>query len=434
MSIESIDCRATAARCLAAVSNGSSLSQQIPVFEAQVIEKDRALFRQLCYGVLRFYPRLAGISQRLISKPLKNKHRDIQMLVMLGLYQLSEMRMPDHAAVNSTVNATKVLNKDWAASLVNGVLRQWQRNSQAIVAQLSPAEHHAHPEWLHKLLNKVWPEQASTIEQANNSHPPMCLRVNQQHVSTADYLLQLQGQAIDAKPCDYAQQGIRLIQPVMVDQLPGFSEGSISVQDEAAQLSVELLALAPQQRLLDACCAPGGKTCHILETEPQLTEVIGLDIDPERLNRVAENLQRLNLKAQLIAGDAADIDAWWDGKPFDRILLDAPCSATGVIRRNPDIKLHRTLDDIQQLHQLQFSMLQALWQTLAPGGLLVYATCSVLPDENEHVVARFCGQQADAEHQVIHADWGLARPYGRQLFPSEHGHDGFFYALIAKKG
>lgn len=433
MTIKTIDCRAAAARCLAAVSNGSSLSQQIPIFELQVIEKDRALFRQLCYGVLRFYPKLAGISQQLISKPLKNKHRDIQMLVMLGLYQLSEMRIPDHAAVSTTVIATKVLKKHWAGALVNGVLRQWQRNPQALVEKLSPAEQHSHPEWFHKLLNQVWPEQASAIEQANNTHPPMCLRVNQQHATAAEYLQQLQDQTIEARQCDYAQGGIRLAEPVAVDQLPGFSEGKVSVQDEAAQLSAELLALAPQQRVLDACCAPGGKTCHILEVEPQLTEVIGLDIDQQRLNRVQENLQRLKLKAQLIAGDAADIDAWWDGKPFDRILLDAPCSATGVIRRNPDIKLHRTLDDIQQLHQLQFSILQALWQTLAPGGLLLYATCSVLPDENEHVVARFCGQQEDAEHQAISADWGLSRPYGRQLFPTESGHDGFFYALIAKK-
>ena len=433
MTTKTIECRSAAARCLAAVSNGSSLSQQIPRFEQRVIEKDRALFRQLCYGVLRFYPKLAGISKQLISKPLKNKDRDIQMLVMLGIYQLSEMRIPDHAAVSTTVNATKALKKHWAKALVNGVLRQWQRSPEELLEKLSPAQQLSHPEWLHKLLNKAWPDHANKIELANNSHPPMCLRVNQQQGSACDYLQQLQDKAIKAALCDHAKEGIRLVEPVAVDQLPGFNDGQVSVQDEAPQLSAELLKLAPGQRVLDACCAPGGKTCHILEAEPRLTAVIGLDIDEERLSRVEENLQRLKLKAQLITGDAADLDSWWDGKTFDRILLDAPCSATGVIRRNPDIKLHRTLEDIQQLHQLQFSILQTLWQTLTPGGLLLYATCSVLPDENEHVVARFCGQQDDAEHLPIDASWGQARPYGRQLFPAENGHDGFFYALIAKK-
>ncbi len=433
MSIKTIDCRAAAARCLAAVSNGLSLSQQIPIFEQQVIEKDRPLFRQLCYGVLRYYPKLDGIGQQLISKRLKKKDRDIQMLVMLGIYQLSEMRIPDHAAISTTVNATKVLKKPWAKAFVNGVLRQWQRNPEELLKKLSPAQQHSHPEWFHTLLNKAWPDHANAIEQANNSHPPMCLRVNQQYGTAADYLQQLEENTIEAKPCDFAPEGIRLLEPVGVEALPGFADGKASVQDEAPQLSAKLLALAPRQRVLDACCAPGGKTCHILEAEPQLTEVIGLDIDEERLSRVEENLERLKLSAKLIAGDAADTDSWWDGKTFDRILLDAPCSATGVIRRNPDIKLHRTLEDIQQLHQLQFSILQALWQTLTPGGLLLYATCSVLPDENEHVVARFCGQQADADHQTIEADWGLARPFGRQLFPIENGHDGFFYALIAKK-
>ncbi|MFA7553192.1 MAG: 16S rRNA (cytosine(967)-C(5))-methyltransferase RsmB [Spongiibacteraceae bacterium] len=433
MSKKALDCRAAAAHCIAAVANGASLSQQIPLFEQQVDERDRALFRQLCYGVLRFYPKLLGVTRQLLSKPMKDKDRDVLMLLLLGIYQLTETRIPDHAAVSATVAATRALKKPWAKALVNGVLRQWQRRQDDLLAQLSPAEALAHPEWLHQALNSAWPEQAEAIELANNQHPPMCLRVNQQQVTTEDYLQQLIAADISAKRCEYSPHGIRLDQASAVEKLPGFNEGFASVQDEAPQLSAQLLALAPGQRVLDACCAPGGKTCHILESEPELTQLIALDIDQDRLNRVEQNLQRLQLQAQVIAGDAANPESWWDGKMFDRILLDAPCSATGVIRRNPDIKLHRNAADIQNLSALQLDILTALWATLKPGGLLLYATCSVLPDENENVVARFCQQQIDAEHQTITANWGLARDYGRQLFPQPHGPDGFFYALLAKK-
>jgi 16S rRNA (cytosine967-C5)-methyltransferase len=433
MSNKSLESRAAAARCLAAVSNGLSLSQQIPIFEQKVIEKDRALFRQLCYGVLRFYPKLQGISSQLLSKPLKEKDRDILMLLLLGIYQLSEMRIPDHAAVSTTVNATKALKKPWAKALVNGVLRQWQRKQEQLLAQLTPAAALSHPEWLHKALTLAWPDHVEQIERANNQHPPMCLRVNRLHLSAQTYLEKLQAQNIEAHLCKVAQQGIRLSEAITVDKLPGFAEGQVSVQDEAPQLAATLLSLAPNQRVLDACCAPGGKTCHILETEPELEELIALDIDHQRLDRVEQNFERLQLQAQLIVGDAADPDSWWDGHSFDRILLDAPCSATGVIRRNPDIKLHRTAQDIEQLAALQLQILLALWKTLKPGGLLLYATCSILPDENEQVIARFCQQQIDSEHQAIEADWGIARDYGRQLFPVTNDHDGFYYALIAKK-
>lgn len=433
MSNKSLESRAAAARCLASVSNGLSLSQQIPIYEQKVIEKDRALFRQLCYGVLRFYPKLLGLSSQLLSKPLKDKDSDILMLLLLGIYQLSETRIPDHAAVSATVNATKALKKPWAKALVNGVLRQWQRKQEQLLEQLTPAAAQSHPEWLHQALSSAWPDHVEHIEQANNQHPPMCLRVNRLQLSAQTYLEKLQAQNISASLCESTEQGIRLSEAITVEQLPGFAEGEVSVQDEAPQLAAALLSLAPNQRVLDACCAPGGKTCHILETEPQLAELVALDIDHQRLDRVEQNFERLQLQAHLIAGDAADPDSWWDGKPFDRILLDAPCSATGVIRRNPDIKLHRTPQDIEQLAVLQLQILSALWKTLKPGGLLVYATCSILPDENERVVARFCQQQADSEHQAIKADWGLARDHGRQLFPTTDGHDGFYYALIAKK-
>ncbi len=432
MSNKLLDSRAAAARCLAKIHNGSSLSQQLPIFEQQVTEKDRGLYRQLCYGVLRFYPKLNGIATLLIQKPLKDKDRDVQMLILIGVYQLREMRIPDHAAVSTTVSATKSLKKHWAKGFVNGVLRQWQRNEQDLLTKLTAAEHQSHPQWLHDELVKAWPDHAAAIESANNQHPPMCLRVNYQRSSTDDYLQQLSANGIEASRCDFAEQGIRLTNPVSVEQLPQFSEGWVSVQDEAPQLSATLMTLAAGQRVLDACCAPGGKTCHLLELQPQLEQLVALDIDQQRLQKVEQNLERLQLHASLINGDASEPLSWWDNQPFDRILLDAPCSATGVIRRNPDIKLHRQPSDIVKLAQLQRKILDALWQTLKPNGRLVYATCSVLPEENEKVVASFCEQQKDARHVVIDALWGIARPYGRQLFPQDEGHDGFYYAVIEK--
>lgn len=433
MAQTSVDCRAAAALCLAAVAAGNSLSQQLPLFESGVKPRDQALYRQFCYGVLRLYPRLQGCLRGLLDKPLKAKDRDVQMLLLLGIYQLSEMRVPDHAAVNATVSATRALKKPWAKKLVNAVLRNWQRRHQDILPQLTDAEEAAHPAWLHEQLIDAWPEQYAAIEAANNAHPPMCLRVNRQRHSRGDYLAELASAGIEANPCQFAGEGIRLRHPVDVSALPGFAEGAVSVQDEAPQLSAGLLQLQPGQRLLDACCAPGGKTGHCLELQPELAELVGVDIEPQRLQRVQDNLERLGLAATLVCADVADVEQWWDGKPFARILLDAPCSATGVIRRNPDIKLHRRAADIEPLHLLQVRLLNALWPTLAPGGLLLYATCSVLPRENEHTVSAFIDQADDAELQVIEADWGLALACGRQLLPRPDGHDGFYYALLRKK-
>jgi len=428
-----LDCRAAAARCLAAVVDGASLNQQIPLLESRVKERDRSLFRQLCYGTVRLYPQLNAIASQLLAKPLKSKDRDITLLILCGGYQLSDTRIPEHAAVSATVAATKDLKKPWAKALVNGVLRQWQRRSEELRDNLEDFALAAHPKWLYQAINTAWPQQAPSILHQNNQQPPLCLRVNRAHCSSDQYLKLLHEQGIGAKRCDYASEGVRLDSPVGVEQLPHFGDGWASVQDEAPQLSASLLALAPGQRVLDACCAPGGKSCHILESEPKLAELVALDIDPERLPRVRENLQRLQLTATVVAGDAAAVEGWWDGQPFERILLDAPCSATGVIRRNPDIKLHRSPADIDALSQLQGEILQALWQTLAPGGLLLYATCSILPAENNEQVARFCQQQSDAEHLPIAADWGVACDYGRQLLPQADGHDGFYYALLRKK-
>jgi 16S rRNA (cytosine967-C5)-methyltransferase len=427
-----LDCRAAAALCLAAVVEGASLAQQLPAIEHKVKEQDRPLLRQLCYGVLRDYHHLAAQARQLLKKPFKTKDRDVEMLILLGGHQLFAMRTPEHAAVSATVGATLALNKGWAKGLVNGVLRQWQRRQDELAQTLTPAQLAAHPTWFYKRLQKFWPGQAAAIIEANNQHPPMTLRVNRIHHSRDAYLELLQQAGIAARAGQFAGDAIYLEQACAVDKLPGFEQGWVSVQDEAPQLSAPLLDLQAGQRVIDTCCAPGGKTCHLLEHQDQLEHVIALDIEGERLLRVQENLERLNLCAEIVCADATDTDSWWDGQMFDRILVDAPCSATGVIRRNPDIKLHRRADDIEALAELQLTMLKALWPTLKPGGKLLYATCSVLPQENTELVQRFCEHQADAEHLAITADWGIEQPYGRQLLPQAGGHDGFFYALLRK--
>jgi len=264
------------------------------------------------------------------------------------------------------------------------------------------------------------------------STPPMSLRVNRAHASAADYLTRLQDAGIDACPHEYSPNGITLTTPCDVHELPGFADGHVSVQDEAAQLATSLLALKPALRLLDACCAPGGKTCHILETQPDLSACVALDIEKSRLARVQDNLNRLNLHATLVQGDALQPKTWWDGMPFDRILLDAPCSATGVIRRHPDIKLLRTEAEIISVTQLQHDLLQALWPLLAPGGLMVYATCSIMPEENEQQVNRFIATQTDCQFSASEHPWGHSTGHGWQILPGEHNMDGFFYSVLRK--
>jgi 16S rRNA (cytosine967-C5)-methyltransferase len=295
----------------------------------------------------------------------------------------------------------------------------------------------SHPRWLQKALKAFWPEQWEAICAANNAHPPMILRVNRRHHTRDAYLQKLQTVGIEAQACAFSQDGILLTEPCDVRTLPGFAEGWISVQDEAAQLAADLLELSPGQRVLDACCAPGGKTCHLLEVQPQLAGVVAVDLEAKRLVRVKENLDRLGLSAELIAADARDTAQWWDGKPFQRILLDAPCSATGVIRRHPDIKLTRQADDIPALATLQGELLDALWPTLEVGGILLYATCSTLPTENTEVVAAFLARTSGAREldiagQLGQQPPGLRQPHGRQLLAQEGGHDGFYYAKLIK--
>lgn len=427
--------RLAAARALAAVLNGkASLGSSLPPLLDKVEPRDRGLAQDLAFGTARWQPRLALLADKLLQKPFKAADRDVEALLLVGLYQLLHTRIPAHAAIGETVACVDKLKKSSLKGLLNAVLRNAQRDHEALFAELErdPVLHTAHPRWLQKRLKADWPEHWQAICTANNEHPPLILRVNRRHASRDAYLAELRGNGVEAEPCTFSRDGIRLLQPCDVKTLPGFMEGRVSVQDEAAQLAANLLDLAPGQRVLDACAAPGGKTCHLLEVQPQLSEVIALDLEPSRLARVQENLERLQLKATLIAADGRDVTSWWDGKPFQRILLDAPCSATGVIRRHPDIKLTRQADDIAALAQLQGELLDALWPTLEVGGVLLYATCSVLPQENSDNIAAFLQRTPGARELDIAGTFGLKQAHGRQLLPQADGHDGFYYAKLIK--
>ena len=427
--------RLAAANALAVVMAGKgSLGSALPAQLARVAPRDQPLARELAMGTARWLPRLQGLADHLLQKPIKAADRDLQALLLVGIYQLLYTRIPAHAAIGETVAVAASMKKVWAKGMLNAVLRRVQREADELLVPLEhdPVIRVAHPRWLQKRLKQDWPQHWEAICAANNQHPPMSLRVNRLQGDREAYLKRLQAADIQASACTFSQDGITLAEPRDVHQLPGFAEGAASVQDEAAQLAAPLLDLKPGQRVLDACCAPGGKTCHILEREPDLNELVALDLEPARLERVRENLQRLQLSATLKAADGRALDDWWDGRPFQRILLDAPCSATGVIRRHPDIKLTRQPDDIAALAALQGELLDRLWQTLEVGGILVYATCSVLPEENTQVVEAFLQRQSGARHLPIAGEYGLEQPCGRQLLPQPDGHDGFYLAKLVK--
>ena len=427
--------RLAAAKALAAVLSGkASLNSSLPTQMDKVEDRDRGFTQDLAFGTARWQPRLSALAAKLLQKPFKAADADVEALLLVGLYQLLYTRVPAHAAIGETVGCADKLKKPWAKALLNAVLRRAQRESEALLAELErdPVVRTAHPRWLQKSLKAFWPEQWEAICAANNAHPPMILRVNRRHHTRDAYLGLLSEAGIAARACIYSRDGIILDAATDVRSLPGFADGWISVQDEAAQLAADLLDLAPGQRVLDACCAPGGKTCHILEAEPALAGVVAVDLEAKRLVRVRENLERLGLSAELIAADGRDTATWWDGKPFQRILLDAPCSATGVIRRHPDIKLTRQPDDIAALAVLQGELLDALWKTLEVGGILLYATCSTLPTENTEVIEAFLARTPGARELDLATAAGIKQPHGRQLLAQEGGHDGFYYAKLIK--
>lgn len=387
--------------------------------------------KELCFGVCRQYFRLQLIADQLLDK--RPKTSDLWAIILMGLYQLHYLRTPDYAVVQESVALTNQVNKAWAKGLINAVLRRFCREQASLIARLQQQDEfiHGQPQWLVQCLQRDWPQHWQQIVQANDEHPPLSLRVNRLHGNRDDYLQRLQKAGIAAQALAFSEVGIKLLAPCDVKQLPGFAEGDVSVQDEAAQLAVSLLDLYPGLRVLDACCAPGGKTCHMLETEPQL-DCHAVDIDSGRLQRVQDNLSRCGLQAKLIQGDGLNPKAWWDGQLYDRILLDAPCSATGVIRRHPDIKLLRNQAEIDAVIRTQQALLNQLWPLLKPKGLLVYATCSIMPQENEQQIAAFLIEHQDCHLVNQPKPWGYDRGTGWQILPSTN-QDGFFYSVLQKE-
>lgn len=439
MSTSLTDPRARAAKALVPLlmRQGSLSSLDDHDLEA----RDRRLLRALCFGVCRALPQLEALAKLLLSKPFKQRDMDVQALLLIGLYQLLYMRIPSHAAVGETAGAARLLGKGWATRVLNACLRRFQREQPALEARIATQLEAVtlHPAWLLKALRSAWPEQINAIVQANNTPAPMTLRVNLSRITRDDYLALLNDAEIEASPCRYSVSGIRLTTPTDVSALPLFTEGGVSVQDEAAQLAAPLLYnTLPKDtplRILDACSAPGGKSAHLLElaaAEGRPLELVSLDSDAKRLERVKETLARLNFTASIIHADASQPN-WWDGRPFDAILLDAPCSGTGVIRRHPDIKLLRTAQDIVQLSALQNRILHTLWPMLVPGGHMLYATCSIMPAENAQQINAFTAENSEAQCQPINAEWGIDQQGTRQRLPGKDDADGFFYALLSRQ-
>jgi len=411
------------------ISLDTAFAQQLSDTTAQT-----SFIKAACFGVLRHYLRLQWYLQQLLDKPLKPKDLDVHCLLLCGVYELFDMHTPDHAVVSETVNAVSQLKKNWAKGLVNAILRNAKRQQQPLQerAQHDVQASTMHPQWLRDHLQQDWPDEWHTIVAQNNLPPPMSLRIDTHQIDRQAYLTQLQQQGLTATAHSQVTCAIRLDNPVDVHELPGFAQGLVSVQDAAAQLAAPLLDPQAGERVLDACAAPGGKTLHLLQQQPALAQLLALDADAQRLQRVQQNLDRAGVSAHLQQGDAGRPEDWWDGLPFDRILLDAPCSATGVIRRHPDIKWLRRDSDIAALCNLQARMLDALWPLLAPGGTLLYATCSLLPEENEEQIRAFLRRRSDVRVHPPEGSWGVPRAVGRQILPRQNGPDGFYYSVLEK--
>ncbi|VEB95168.1 Ribosomal RNA small subunit methyltransferase B [Cedecea lapagei] len=410
------------------VEQGQSLSNVLPAVQQKVSDKDRALLQELCFGVLRTLPQLDWLVGKLMSRPMTGKQRTIHYLIMVGFYQLLYTRIPPHAALAETVEGAIAIKRQAFKGLINGVLRQFQRQQESLMAEAAKHESRfLHPAWLLQRLKKAYPESWETIVEANNQRPPMWLRVNRQHHTREAWMALLAEAGLEGHAHPKYSDAVRLDSPAPVQALPGFEQGWVTVQDASAQGSVDLLDPQNGDTILDLCAAPGGKTTHILEAAPK-AKVMAVDVDAQRLKRVHENLERLGMTAEVKLGDGRFPAQWCADAKFDRILLDAPCSATGVIRRHPDIKWLRRDRDIQELVALQKEILDAIWPHLKSGGTLVYATCSILPDENKEQISAFLGRHADARL----VETGDEKRPGTQNLPAADDGDGFYYAKLIK--
>lgn len=396
--------------------------------------------RSLSYGAVRGYYRHEAILGRLLAAPVRSLDFLVRALLSVALYELEDGKTPQYAVVDAAVQTAKATDAVRAAGLINAVLRRYLRERKSLDADIArtPAARHASPVWLADRLRADWPVRWTQLLAAGDAQAPMWLRVNRRQATAEEYLDTLRAAGIGARVEARVPQALALDTPCDVQELPGFAQGLVSVQDLGAQCVAFPLGLAAGQRVLDACAAPGGKTALIAEHEADLARVVAIDVDPQRLLKVRENLRRGNLRAEVMTGDAAHPQSWWDGKPFDRILLDAPCSALGVIRRHPDIRLRKSPSDIDKLPRLQASLLQSVWPLLGRGGRLVYATCTLTRSENRGVIGEFLRSTPDAltlpaQQWQGWPDLGEADEFGRQILPGEAGADGFYYAALTKR-
>ena len=423
--------RATAARTISRVLGGESLNHFFRDTLSQISEKRRPLCRELVYGTLREWPYLVAVSAQYLDRPLRRKDQDVLALICIGIYELDHLRTPAHAVVSETVGGTRELNKQWAKGLVNGVLRAHQRRDPNNKEGISTSALHALPQWLFESLIHQYPEQFLQIATAARSKAPMALRVNRRQAGRDRYTTILAEAGIGAESEHACEDGLVLTTPVDVGALPYFAEGWVSVQDLAAQFAAGLLSPQSGERILDACAAPGGKACHISEQQPQLVELVAMDISESRLQLIHENSKRLRLPMTVLVGDASAPPETLKPESFDAILADVPCSATGVIRRNPDVKILRQANDIAFFADQQFAILQGLWPLLKPGGRLLYVTCSVLRAENDDVIARFTRDQ-QMNVAGVALPTGIATEHGWQTLPKPHSTDGLFFSLVEK--
>lgn len=401
----------------------------------QLPASDQAFVKMLCFGTMRHLFSLQHISRQLLDKPIKTKEAEVQAALLMGLFQLLYLSsIPAHAAVSTTVELYKPLRKPWARGLLNAILREAARQKENLLKNLVSCESAKWemPDWLLLEIHDHWPAQTEAICEASLQHPPFCLRVNQQQTTRREYLELLDSKMIDARPHPLVDSAVILDTPLPVNSLPGFQEGVVSIQDTAAQLAAQLLEVKPGQSILDACAAPGGKTGHILEIYPE-NRLVALDKEPNRVAMIHQNLERLKLDATVTCADALSPSDWHDGAAFDRIIIDAPCSGTGVIRRHPDIKWARSPEQIKSFATIQQQLLSNLWPLLKQEGILLYATCSILPQENSQLVAEWIKKQPDAVLTDTDAPWGHKQPAGRQILPGEYEMDGFYYARICKQ-
>ena len=428
------DTRALAAQALAEIAlRGASLRDAMERYAPRLADaRDRALLMALLSDGARWWLRFDAAIDRLLEKPLRQKEPAIHALLVLGLVQLEVLQLPDYAAVAATVQATRTLQRPRMSGLVNAVLRRWQRERVELLAALDakPQTRHAHPAWLAKAIARDWPEQADAIMAADNLEPSLMLRVNRRRAARDSVIEHLRSGGYTADAHDWLPDAIVLPHSTDVTRMPGFAAGEFAVQDGAAQIAADLADLRDGQRVLDACAAPGGKACHLLERAD--VALTALEFEPKRVARIQQNLDRLGLQANIVTGDAGRPADWWDGKPFDRILIDAPCSATGVLRRRPDVRLHRRESDIAPVVAQQRRILTALWPLLAPGGRLVYITCSLLRAENEAVVGAWLETQADAQVVAFSLPVGQSAGVGWQVLAGDGDLDGMFYAVLEK--